>query len=117
MKKDNLFNKTPKESSYQHKLLKKLRAIPNSWWAVKEAKSIRGLPDIYGCVNGIFVTLEVKRTIEEAQETSGRIVLQRQTILEVQKAGGYAAFIYPENERYLLEELKLLLRHDIKILQ
>lgn len=94
-----------KESAFQRKLLPKLRAIPNSWFAVKEAAALRGLPDIYGCINGTFVTLECKKSEEESQETTGRVVLQRKTLEDVRKAGGYASFIYPENMKYILQDL------------
>lgn len=106
----NLFRRktNPKESVYQRKLLPKLRAIPNSKWFVKEAKSIRGIPDIIGCINGTYVELEVKKSEAEAQETSGRIVLQRKSIEDTRKVKGYAAFIYPENEKFVLEELSKL---------
>ena len=95
----------PKESAYQRKLIKKLRAIPNSFWFVKEAKSLRGLSDIFGCINGRFVSLEVKRSEEGAQETTGRIVLQRKILEDIRKAGGYASFIYPDNEKFVLQDL------------
>lgn len=94
-----------KESKYQRELIKRLRKIPNSWWTVKEAGSIRGLPDIYGCINGVFVTLEVKKCQAEAMETTGRIVLQRKTINDIKKVGGFAEFIYPENEVYIFSML------------
>lgn len=88
--------------------MQKLRAIPNSKWFVKEAKSIRGIPDIIGCISGRHIVLEVKRSEAEARGNTGRIVLQKQFIKETTKAGGYATFIYPENEAEILEELSKL---------
>lgn len=61
------------------------------------------------CINGTFVALEVKRSEEEAQETTGRIALQRKNIADIRKAGGYATFVYPENEKFVIEELLELL--------
>jgi len=95
-----------KEAVFQRALMIELRCIPNSFFTVKEAKSLRGLPDIYGCVNGHFVTLEVKRTRAEAERKTGRIVLQRKIIQDIQKAKGYASFIYPENKEHILKELR-----------
>lgn len=87
--------------------MKKLRAIPNSWFTVKEAKSLRGLPDIFGCVNGRFVALEVKRSKSEASHNTGRIVLQGKILKDIERSGGLASFIYPENE----EEILRLIEH------
>ena len=86
--------------------MKKLRAIPNSWFAVKEAKSLRGLPDIYGCVNGRFIALECKRSQSESLHNTGRICLQKKILRDIQRSGGFASFIYPENEAELLESIK-----------
>lgn len=88
--------------------MKKLRAIPNSWFMVKEAKSLRGLPDIYGCVNGRFIALECKRNQAEASHNTARIVLQAKILRDIQKSGGLSAFIYPENESELLARIEEL---------
>lgn len=92
--------------------MQKLRAIPNSKWTVKEAKSIRGIPDLFGCVNGRHVVLEVKRSEAEARGNTGRIVLQKQFIKETIKAGGYASLIYPECEESILNELYEISRNS-----
>lgn len=104
----DLFKKDQKESTFQRKLLKELRKIPNSIWFVKEARSIRGLPDLYGSVNGRFVVLEVKKSEEESRKSTGHICLQRKTIADVQSKKGYGSFVYPENMKYVIEELTLL---------
>jgi len=101
----DLFKKEIKESAFQRKLIKELRKIPNSYFFVKEAAALRGIPDIIGCIKGTFVALECKRSEEGAQETTGRIVLQRKILEDIRKAGGYASFIYPENEKFVLQEL------------
>lgn len=97
--------KAPREADFQRKLIKLLRTIPNSKWFVKEAKAIRGIPDIIGCIAGKYVALEVKRSEAESKGNTGRIVLQKQFIKEVVKAGGYACLIYPENHQEILEDL------------
>lgn len=95
-----------KESNYQRKLMKKLKLIDSSFFFVKEAKAIRGIADIIGCINGRFVALEVKKELAGAMRRTGRTVLQRKTIQDIQKAGGYGAFVYPENEEEILNDLK-----------
>lgn len=101
----DLFKKDVKESTFQHKLIKMLRKIPKSSFIVKEAKAIRGIPDIIGCIDGTYVALEVKKNKGEAQKNTGRICLQKKFIRDIQCVGGYASFIYPENHEEILEEL------------
>jgi hypothetical protein len=72
------------------------------YWFIKEAGAIRGIPDLIICVDGLFVAWELKRSRDEAEKSSGRIVLQRYTCLRIQRAGGQAEIVHPEN----LEEMK-----------
>lgn len=106
-------DRSPKESVFQRKLLKKLRAIPNSWFTVKEAKALRGLPDIIGIINGRFIGLECKRSLAEASHNTGRIVLQKKVLRDIEKVGGYSALVYPENEKFVLEDLIKLCHADV----
>jgi hypothetical protein len=85
--------------------MKKLRAIPNSYWFSKEAGSIRGISDIIGSINGIFVALEVKRSLEESKKYSTRNALQDKFLADIRKTGGKAYKIFPENEEEILNEL------------
>jgi Holliday junction resolvase len=96
------------ESVFQHRLLRELRLIPNSWWVVKEAGAIRGLPDIFGCIKGRLILLEVKKSKSESLHTTGRIVLQRYQLEQAQKADAFCRFVYPENHIEILSELLLL---------
>jgi hypothetical protein len=96
---------TPRESVYQRKLLKKLRAIPYSYFFVKEAKSIRGISDIIGVVNGHPVFLEVKKAKSEIEKYSPRNALQVKFLVDVRKVGAYSSYIYPENEEEILNDL------------
>jgi penicillin-binding protein-related factor A (putative recombinase) len=100
--------KAPREADYQRKLIKKLKAIPRSYFFVKEAGSIRGIADIIGCINGYFVALEVKRSLEESKKYSTRNALQNKFLADIQRVKGIAYKIYPENE----EEILLIL-HDL----
>ena len=98
-------DKAPRESVYQAKLLKKLKAIPRSYFFVKEAKNIRGIADIIGCVNGTFVALEVKKSLEESKKYSPRNALQDKFLADINKVHGLAYKIYPENEKEILDDL------------
>ncbi len=54
---------------------------------------MRGVPDYLICINGIFIALELKRSVKE--KTKG--TLQELNILKIRRAGGLAFFTYPEN--------------------
>lgn len=77
------------------------------YYFVKEAGAIRSLPDIVICCNGKFIVWELKRSRQEAEKTTGRIVLQKYTLLRIQRAQGHAVFVHPENFQ---EELQVLNR-------
>jgi IS30 family transposase len=85
--------------------MKKLKAIPNSHFFSKEAGSIRGISDILGCVNGTFVAIEVKRSLEESKKYSPRNALQDKYLKDIQKVGGKAYKVFPENEEDVLNDL------------
>ena len=85
--------------------MKKLKAIPRSHWFSKEAGAIRGISDIIGCVNGVFVAIEVKRSLEESKKYSPRNALQDKFLRDTQKVGGKAYKVYPENEEAVLNDL------------
>lgn len=69
----------------------------NVYFFIKEAKNIRGIPDIICCVNGIFVAIELKRNSCEAHKNSGSIVFQRYTMSKIDEVGGVSVIVYPEN--------------------
>ena len=97
--------KTQKESVFQRKVVSWLKSLPKCRYFVKEAKSIRGIADIIGCINGLHFELEVKKSIKEIQGSTGRHILQDIELHRCREAGGFGAFIYPEN----FEEIKKLL--------
>lgn len=69
-----------------------LRGIPGSWWEKIQQKSIRGTPDILGCVQGKFVALELKKDSKANIDE-----LQKYKLEQISKAGGLSAIVYPEN--------------------
>jgi len=85
--------------------MSKLKKLPNSYFFSKEAGSIRGISDIVGCVNGRFIALECKRSLDDYNKYHPRTALQKKFIDDINKCGGYAAFVYPENEDEVLNVL------------
>lgn len=93
--------------------MKKLKAIPNSLWFSKEAGAIRGISDIIGCINGRYIAIEVKRSEAEAKKYSPRSALQDKFLADVRKVDGLAYKCYPENEKFVLEDLIKLCHADV----
>jgi len=91
------------ETDYKEKLIVKLKKIPKSYWEKISQVATRGTADYHGCVNSFMIALELK-TDEKAPST----VLQHHKLRRVEKAGGYAAMIYPENEAEILADLQRL---------
>ena len=80
----------PLEKDFQTKVLKLLRAIPNSWWVKLHDQSTAGLPDIVGCVAGVFFAIELK--------TKSKVTaLQAYTLRKIDKANGQSYVVTPEN--------------------
>ena len=101
------------ESKFQHQITR----ILDGWikqgkpiyYFVKQAGSIRGIPDLIICANGRFVAWEVKPTEEEAKKTNGRIALQKYNISRIVAARGEAEVIHPGNIVSALHVLESLL--------
>ena len=97
------------ETVFEAKCIKALRALPNSHWPDKvDALSVRGIPDRVGCVSGRYVAIEFKKDITEFRKKTGRIVLQKYTLLEISKAGGYTFVAYPDIWPGIFNEIKIL---------
>jgi hypothetical protein len=86
-----------KESQFSKKVKKVLDTWDRCYYFIKEAKSLRGIPDVVGCCNGHFFALELKKSASEARKKTGRIVLQLYIVSLIRKAGGFAEIVHPEN--------------------
>lgn len=83
------------ERNLQKKILLELAKIPNLFCYKAQATSRRGIPDIVGCVNGVFFALELKRK-------GGKVApIQRYTLDEITKAGGIALVVDEDNWEYI----------------
>lgn len=93
------------ESKFAKELDKRLREIPDSWFFNAQLKSLRGIPDRVGLIRGRFVALEIKADKSGSTKMTGRTVLQRIRIQTINKCGGYACFVYPENAGLVISDL------------
>lgn len=73
------------EASWQKWVLEELSTLRYSWFFAAPTKSLRGIPDIIGCVGGNFVALELK--LDEARPDKSRETLQKYTLDLMQEAG------------------------------
>jgi hypothetical protein len=71
-----------------------------------------GLPDLIGCVHGMFFGFEVKEEDGDASE------LQLETLIDIRAAGGIAGIIEePEDAIYLVEQAIRLSKRSGALLQ
>jgi len=96
-----------KESTFEKKFIARLKKLPYSYWEDKgETGAIRGLTDRRGCVRGRYIGLEFKRSMAEALSNRSHKRLQEYTVHQIQEAGGYGTFVYPENAEVVYEYIK-----------
>ncbi len=98
-------SKKPLEATFKKKVKRKLDAVPDLYYFVKEALALRGIPDIIGCYRGKFFAWELKRSYAETKKKTGRIVLQIHVLNLINKAGGIGCLVCPENLDEKLKEL------------
>ncbi len=88
------------ETKLKDRVLREVRLLPDSWWVKTQQVAIRGTPDILGVLRSRFIALELKRSEKEKADP-----LQLYNLELIEKAGGYATILNPENEKEILEEL------------
>ena len=91
------------ERKFRNKVQKELKTLRNAWWTSIQQRAIVGTPDVLGCIGGKIVALEFK-----ARENAHRSAMQEKTILDINRAGGYAKFVYPENWFQIWDELRFM---------
>lgn len=90
------------EAQLQTYILKKLRAIPDSFWIKPTVTNYKGCPDILGFIRGYFIAIEIKVPTNKPTE------LQKHTINKINHNGGVAfvATSWKEVKEKLLERCK-----------
>ncbi len=95
------------EAAFERKVRALLKSLPGSYVPDKEiSTSQRGIPDIVCCINSVYCALEVKKNEEQALKKTGRIVLQKYTLGDIESAGGFAAIVWPGNLELVMDELR-----------
>ena len=90
------------ETAFRLKVQRRLDEVPNSWWESIQQRTIRGTPDIIGCVNGVFVGIELKTS-------KGKLsALQAHKIVKIREAGGIGVCLKPEELDSVMDFLHTL---------
>lgn len=91
-----------KESVFQARLIKKLRAMyPDSDILKNDANYRQGYPDLTVRIGNECVMLECKASSKARKQPNQQYYVDR-----INNTGGFARFIYPENEEEVLDEIQ-----------
>lgn len=87
------------ETLLKERVLKDLRTIDCCWYAKIQQTAIRGTPDILACIDGYFVSLELKTNTGKLDK------LQSYTLRKIIQSGGLAYEVNPDNWNEIFSEL------------
>lgn len=94
------------ERDYQARLIKKLRrSYPDCFILKNDSDYLQGVPDLLILFGDRWAMLEVKASADSPVQPN-----QEYYIESLRDMGGFAEFIYPENEREVLHALQFALR-------
>jgi hypothetical protein len=95
-----------KETSFKEKVKDDLKIVENCWYVKIQQRSIRGIPDLLLCINGMFVAIELK--------TDKGIVspLQKHILSQITLAKGLGLVAQPKNWKSVLTALIALGRGE-----
>lgn len=81
------------ENVFRAKFDSRIKAANLGWFESIQQQAIEGTPDKLGCVNGHFVALEFKASIDAKVSE-----LQKLKLARITENGGHAFLVYPENQ-------------------
>lgn len=91
------------ETVFKERIRPRLDRVPDSWWIKTQMLATVGVPDFLGCVNGLFVAIELKASEKEANRSQGTI--QNYILFQINRSGGFATYMYPENADRVIDEI------------
>lgn len=80
------------ETLFKERIYPKLKTLPNTWVVKIQQVAKRGTPDFLLCINGLFVAIELKKSVDEEPDA-----LQEWNLENIADCGGAAMVAYPEN--------------------
>lgn len=101
--------KTKLESKYQAELIKKLQtAFPGCIIIKNNPNYIQGIPDLIVLYKNYWVALEVKRSKDSSHRPNQDYYIGKMNEMS------FASFIFPENEKEVLDEVQKTFRETNK---
>jgi len=94
----------PESSFWIHTVKPKLENIQDLYFVKVQQVAVRGIPDVLICYKGKFIAWELKRGKNKVKPKS----LQWLNLYNIDKAGGIAREVNPENFEEMLSELLTL---------
>ena len=89
------------ERDFQRKVIKEIsKRLPGSHVLKNDPNYIQGIPDLLVLYKNRWAALEVKKSASAKHQPNQDEYVARMN------ADSFAAFIYPENEEYILNELQ-----------
>jgi hypothetical protein len=88
------------EAKFKERVLRDLKQFKDAYFLKTQERGRRGVPDIIGCINGKFISLELKTDKGVAD------LLQLEILKKIQIAGGFAAVTSPMYWEVHLDYLK-----------
>ena len=89
------------ETIFKERVLADLKGLPNCYARKISQVSIRGMPDIIGCISGLFFSLELKATERDRPDER-----QKYELNKIKEAGGIALAVHPGTWPLALEALR-----------
>lgn len=90
-----------KENKYQRDLIGKIsRLLPGCLILKNDPNYIQGIPDLMVLHGDMWAMLEVKASEKAAVQPNQKLYVNRLCRM------GFARFVYPENEKEVLDELR-----------
>lgn len=80
------------ETILKERVLADLKKLPKTYARKIQQVAIVGTPDIFACINGYFVALELKRNEKQKPEP-----IQEYELTKIKEAGGVALVVTPLN--------------------
>jgi hypothetical protein len=77
------------ETKFKEKVIRDLARLPHCWWLKTQERARRGVPDLFICLNGKFVVIELK--VDGEYPTP----LQDEVLERIQSANGCAFYTTP----------------------
>lgn len=90
------------ETKLKESVLSALHSLPNAWVTKIQQVSIRGTPDIIGCINGYFIAIELKTDSGELDP------LQEFVLNQIAESGGVGLVVTPKNWRATFTKLRAI---------